>query len=132
MAVTSSIAVALLILLGARPAVAQATVEYGHVATGSTAGLTGLRNKTGSALSLGKKTGSALAPDKQTRVVTGTKKSPEDANRSALEQCAGQNAATLSLKSMPANAVVRIDGKLVGQTPLVLSLAPGTYKVENV
>jgi PEGA domain-containing protein len=125
-----SVAIALLAFLNARPAAAQAAIEYGHVATGSSAGLTGLSNKIDSALSSGKKNGSVLDPDKQPGVMAGTQGSLEDANRRALEQSAGQNAATLSLKSVPAKAVVRIDGKPVGQTPLLMSLAPGTYKVE--
>jgi hypothetical protein len=116
--------------LTASPAAAQATAEYGHIVTGNSAGLTGLSSKINSTLSPGKKAGSVPAPDKQPGVVTGTGNSPEDANRRALEQRAGQDAATLSLKSMPAKAVVRIDGKPVGETPLLVSLAPGTYKVE--
>jgi hypothetical protein len=57
-------------------------------------------------------------------------KSFADANRSALEQVAGENAATLIVRSQPVKAVVCINGKPVGQTPLQLSLAPGTYKIE--
>jgi len=135
MVVAWAMAIALLVLLSARPAAAQATVEYGHVVTGNSAGLTGLSNKINSALSAGKKPASAPAPDKQPGVVTGTvmtstEHSPEDANRRALEQRAGQDAAKLTLKSVPAKAVVRIDGKPVGQTPLLISLAPGAYKIE--
>ena len=47
-----------------------------------------------------------------------------------MEQRAGQDAAKLSFKSVPASAVVRIDGKPVGKTPLLMSLAPGTYQIE--
>jgi PEGA domain len=120
MVVNWSVAIALLVFLNAHPVAAQAAIEYGHVATGSSAGLTGLSNKMDSTLSSGKRND----------VATSTQGSLEDANRRALKQSAGQNAATLSLKSVPAKAVVRIDGKPVGQTPLLLSMAPGTYKVE--
>jgi PEGA domain len=130
MVVSWSVAVALLVFLNAGPAAGQAAIEYSHVVTGSNAGVTALSNKIDSVRSSGKKNGSALAPDKQPRVATGPENNPEDSNRRALEQSAGQNAATVSLKSVPAKAVVRIDGKPVGQTPLLLSLAPGTYKME--
>lgn len=128
--VTWSVAMALLVFLSARPAAAQATVEYGHAVTGASTGLAGVGKKINSALSPSKKPSSVLVPDKQPEGVTGTENSPADANRRALEKGAGQNAATLSLKSVPAKAEVRIDGKPVGQTPLLMSLAPGAYKVE--
>jgi hypothetical protein len=127
MVVTCSVAIALLVFLNAHPAAAQAAIEYGHVATGSSAGATGLSNKIDSALSSGKKNGSALAPDKQPGVVTGTQGSLEDGNRRALEQSAGQNAATLSLKSVPAKALVRIDGKSVGANALILPKPMSLY-----
>jgi len=128
--VICSIAIAVLAVLSVRPAAAQAAIEYGHIATGSSAGLSGLSNKINSTLSPDKKTVSVLTPDKQPGGVTDTAPNPQEANRRALEQNAGQNAATLTLKSVPAKAVVRIDGKPVGQTPLLISLAPGTYRVE--
>ena len=34
------------------------------------------------------------------------------------------------LRSEPSKASVRVDGKPVGQTPLLLMVAPGVYKVE--
>jgi PEGA domain len=55
---------------------------------------------------------------------------PEAANRKALEARAGKDAAKLMLRSQPDKALVRIDGKPVGRTPLLLVLAPGVYKVE--
>jgi hypothetical protein len=55
---------------------------------------------------------------------------PEAANRKALEARAGKDGAKLMLRSQPANASVRIDGKQVGRTPLLLIVAPGIYKVE--
>jgi hypothetical protein len=134
MVAATATAIALLVFLSAPPAAAQATIEYGHVATGNSAGLTGLGSKINSALSPGEKSASVPASHKHAAVGTGAENSPEnkpeDANRRALEQRAGQDAAKLSFKSVPANAVVRIDGKPVGKTPLLMSLAPGTYKVE--
>jgi hypothetical protein len=123
-------AIALLAVLSVRPAATQAAIEYGHIATGSSAGLNGLGNKINSTLSPDKKTVSVVTPDKQPAAVTDTAINPQDANLRALEQRAGQDAAKLTLKSVPAKAVVRIDGKPVGHTPLSMSLAPGNYSVE--
>lgn len=134
MVAATATAIALLAFVSARPAAAQATIEYGHVATGSSAGSNGLGKKIDSALSPGKESASVPASHKQTAVVIGDQNIPEynpaDANRRALEQRAGQDAAKLSFKSVPAKAIVRIDGKPVGETPLLMSLAPGSYKVE--
>lgn len=55
---------------------------------------------------------------------------PEVANRKALEQSAGQEAAKLLLRSTPSRAQVWVDGKFVGNTPLLLIVAPGKYQVE--
>ncbi len=130
MIVAWAMAIALLVFLSARPAAAQAAIEYGHVATGSSAGVAKLGSKAGSALPSDKKSPSMLVVGKQPAMETVTEDSREDANRRALEQRAGQDAAKLSLKSVPARAVVRIDGTPVGLTPLQISLAPGTYKIE--
>ena len=50
-------------------------------------------------------------------------------NRKALEQQAGKNAAKLMLRSTPGHADVKIDGKPVGKTPILLVLSPGQYDV---
>lgn len=135
MVAATATAIALLAFVSARPAAAQATIEYGHVATGSAnagAGLAGLSKKMNSSLSPDKKSASAPASRKGAAGAEEGRdeSSIEEANRRALEQRAGQDAAKLSFKSVPTNAVVRIDGKPVGKTPLLMSLAPGTYKVE--
>jgi hypothetical protein len=122
--------VATAILVFSRPGPAQTAIEYGHIATGSSAGLSGLSNKIDSTLSPDKKPSYVVVPDKQTGVGTGTVTSSDNANRLSLEQHAGPDAAKLSLKSVPAKAVVRIDGKPVGQTPLSISLAPGSYRID--
>jgi PEGA domain len=55
---------------------------------------------------------------------------PEVANRQALEQRAGKDAGKLLLRSVPSAAQVWIDGAFVGNTPMLLILAPGKYQVE--
>jgi hypothetical protein len=141
-----AMSIALLVFLSARPVAAQAAVEYGHLATGNSAGVTAPSNKVDSAVSKkvdsagSDKTDSTASPDNRPSYVVFPDKhpaagsvaetNPEDANRRALELRAGLDAAKLSFKSVPAKAVVRINGKPVGETPLLISLAPGTYKIE--
>jgi PEGA domain-containing protein len=56
---------------------------------------------------------------------------PADAaNRQALEQRAGQNPSKLLIRSVPTAAQVWIDGKFVGNSPMLLVLAPGKYRLE--
>ena len=50
-------------------------------------------------------------------------------NRKTLEDRAGKNAAKLMLRSTPTQAEVKIDGKPVGKTPILLVLSPGQYDV---
>jgi PEGA domain-containing protein len=50
-------------------------------------------------------------------------------NRKLLEEQAGKNAAKLMLRSTPTHADVKIDGKPVGKTPILLVLSPGQYDV---
>ena len=54
----------------------------------------------------------------------------EELNRRALETHAGKDAAKLMLRSLPSKSAVRINGKVVGKTPVLLILAPGAYKIE--
>lgn len=63
-------------------------------------------------------------------VLASASPAPGEANRKALEQKAGRDAAKLVLQSVPSDALAYIDGSLVGRTPLQLILAPGKYKVE--
>jgi hypothetical protein len=53
-----------------------------------------------------------------------------ETNRKALEQRAGSDAAKLQLRSVPAHAMIYVDGKLVGMAPQLLTLPPGKHKVE--
>ena len=55
---------------------------------------------------------------------------PEVVNRKALEQNAGKDAGKLLLRSTPSPAQVWVDGAFVGNTPLLLIVAPGKYEVE--
>lgn len=56
---------------------------------------------------------------------------PADAaNRQALEQRAGQNPCKLLIRSVPTAAQVWIDGNYVGDSPMLLVLAPGKYRLE--
>lgn len=56
---------------------------------------------------------------------------PSDvANRRAFEKQAGPNAGKLLLRSVPSTAQVWIDGVFVGNSPMLLLLAPGKYRVE--
>lgn len=57
------------------------------------------------------------------------KGNPVEANRRRLEEQAGDTPAKLLLRSEPSGAQVQVDGKLVGQTPLLLVVAPGSYEV---
>ncbi len=54
---------------------------------------------------------------------------PEFANRRALQERAGKDAAKLLLRSEPSGAQVWIDGGFVGNSPMLLLLAPGKYRI---
>ena len=54
----------------------------------------------------------------------------EEANRRNLEENAGRDPANILLRSSPTGAQIYVNGALVGHTPLLLSVAPGKYKVE--
>ena len=132
MVATWAIAVVFLVSWSARPAAAQAAAEYGHLATGSSTALNALSKKLDPTLAPPKTSAPNMivVPDTHSAVEPPSDKSIAAANLRVFQRNAGENAAKLSLKSAPANAVVRIDGKPVGETPLLMSLAPGTYRVE--
>lgn len=54
----------------------------------------------------------------------------EVTNRQALEKRAGKDACKLLLRSQPTGAQVWVDGAFVGNTPLLLLVAPGKYQVQ--
>lgn len=55
---------------------------------------------------------------------------PEVTNRQALEQKAGQDAGKLLLRSTPSGGQIWINNAFVGNSPMLLILAPGKYRVE--
>ena len=121
---------ALLVCLGARVAAAQGSAEYGLAVAGAASNATGVAKTIGPALSSVAKAASTVPPDKKSLAAPPASIAPDAANRKALEKRAGKDAAKLTLKSVPPKASVRIDGKTVVQTPLLLTLAPGKYKIE--
>jgi len=54
----------------------------------------------------------------------------EAENRRKLEENAGEDAGRVLLRSVPGEAQVWVEDSLVGKTPLLLILAPGTYPVK--
>jgi hypothetical protein len=55
---------------------------------------------------------------------------PEVINRQNLEKHAGADAAKLLVRSTPSGSHVWIDGAFVGNTPMLLIVAPGKYHVD--
>jgi len=56
---------------------------------------------------------------------------PEDeTNRKALEDNAGKDPANILMRSSPPGAQIYVNGAFVGRTPLLLTVAPGKYKIE--
>jgi hypothetical protein len=55
---------------------------------------------------------------------------PDAVNRKEFEDNAGDKAGKLLLRSVPTGADVFVNNLLVGQTPLLIVIAPGAYKVE--
>lgn len=108
-----------LIPAGARLVCGQAAVEYGGAISKS--GIT--------AVQAPKVTPDLTKAANVAHLPSRTGEPAEDLNRRALESHAGKNAAKLMLRSTPSKASVRIEGKLVGKTPLLLVLAPGAYNV---
>jgi hypothetical protein len=54
---------------------------------------------------------------------------PQVLNRRALEEHAGRDASKLLIRSTPPSSQVWINDKFVGNTPMLLVLAPGKYRV---
>lgn len=71
-----------------------------------------------------------VAPKPSQHLVIPTGPPPEVVNRKALEQNAGRDASKLLLRSTPSPAQVWVDGAFVGNTPMLLIVAPGKYEVE--
>ena len=118
-------------------AFAQGAAEYGTITSGMASSMSGinLMNKASfpatssaakSATVLQRKQMGAVSP-----YIVDSLTSDEAAvvNRRALEEHAGKEAAKLMLRSTPLGANVRLNGKTVGKTPLLLIVAPGQYTV---
>jgi len=71
-----------------------------------------------------------VVPKRSQHLVIPTGPPPEVVNRNALEQSAGRDASKLLLRSTPSAAQVWVDGAFVGNTPMLLIVAPGKYQVE--
>jgi hypothetical protein len=55
---------------------------------------------------------------------------PDEANRKKFEENAGKDAGKILFRSVPNGASIFLNHMLVGNTPLLLFLAPGKYDVE--
>lgn len=129
--------VALLLILASSCAYAQAAAEYGGATSGisgSIAGTNIMKNVTlpdtgGSKPSVLMTQPSGDAGANKNYIFDSMKQGSVAENRKDLEARAGENAAKLMLRSKPNEAEVKIDGKPVGKTPLLLVLAPGQYDV---
>lgn len=129
--------VSLLLVLASSCVFAQAAAEYGG-ATSSMAGSissVNLMNKVkfpdtsqqkGSVI-MSQPTKGANGSSKY--ILESMKQGSVAANRKAFEERAGKNASKLMLRSTPTGATVKINGKPVGKTPILLVLAPGQYDV---
>lgn len=115
---------------------AQAAAEYGSTTSGMAGSMSkiNLMNKVKlpDLSSNGNPTVIMSKPTAQTNanyILDSMKKGSVAINRKNLEQHAGANASKLMLRSSPTDAAVKINGKLVGRTPILLVVAPGQYDV---
>jgi PEGA domain len=127
----------LLLLLATGCVYAQAAAEYGGATSGIAASISNtnlMKNIQVPDIPGSKPSVIMSQPSKNSGVSSNyifdsMKQGSVEANRKALEDQAGKNAAKLMLRSTPAHADVQIDGKPVGKTPILLVLAPGQYDV---
>lgn len=118
-----SVELAVLVSISTNYAAAQAAAEYGQISAAVGAAATqGLSKNKGF-------TAFTLPPD-QPGLTPSQGNAGEGSNRKELEAQAGKNAAKLMLRSASSKAWVRINGKPVGETPLLLIVAPGVYVVD--
>lgn len=125
----------LVLALGAGCAFAQAAAEYGGATSGIAGSMSRINIMKDVKFPSGTKSNSSVIVNKLSAqksskfindsMVTGS----VEANRRALESKAGKDAAKLMLRSVPNHAYVRIDGKIVGKTPLLLIVPPRQYKL---
>jgi len=113
------------ILACAQPAASQAAAEYGKAASAAA-----------SAASQAKPAIVVASPSPTKK--PGSKHLPQglqpkelaEENRRAFLENAGEQPAVVLLRSEPGGAQVWMDGKVVGETPLLLVVAPGAHVVE--
>lgn len=129
--------ITLLLILASSCGYAQAAVEYGGATSGIASSIAGtnlmknvqIPDTSGSKPSVLMTQPSGAAGVNKNYIFDSMKQGSVAENRKDLEAQAGKNAAKLMLRSNPNQADVKIDGKPVGQTPLLLVLAPGQYDV---
>lgn len=132
-----ALSTSLLLMLATACAFGQAAAEYGSATSGMATSMSGINimNKVKfPSTSQEKPTVIMSQPSNDAKanpnyIFDSMKKGSVAANRKALEQRAGKNAAKLMLRSSPTGALVKIDGKPVGKTPILLVLPPGRYDV---
>lgn len=130
----------LLLILASSCVYAQAAAEYG----GATSGIAGSISRTNLMNKVAVPDLTANGGDKSSVIMSqptnaaganpnyifdSMKQGSVAENRKVLEDQAGKNAAKLMLRSTPTHADVKIDGKPVGKTPILLVLSPGQYNV---
>jgi len=127
----------LLLALATRFGFAQAAAEYGSATSGMAGSMSGinLMNKAKFPATTSKDPTVIMSQASQDSKVSpnyildSMRQGSVAANRKALEQRAGKNASKLMLRSSPTDAYVKIDGKPVGNTPILLVVSPGQYDV---
>lgn len=107
-----------------RVTLGQAIAEAGALTSGSAAAASGVKAVTIPSIK------TPQDANKSPHLTIATIQHPEVTNRQALEQNAGKNPGKLLLRSAPTGAQVFVNGMLVGNTPLLLVVAPGKYQVE--
>ena len=125
----------LVVVLGTVCAFAQAAVEYGGATSGIAGSMSRINimkdakfpatSKSDSNVVMNKRSGQGGSKFIDDTMLDGS----VEANRRALEDKAGKDAAKLMLRSVPSDAYVRLDGKIVGRTPLLLVIPPHQYKL---
>ncbi len=125
----------LVLVLGAACAFAQAAAEYGSTTSGVAGSMSKINLMNKVKFPSGPHGKSTVIQSKATNA-KGTKfindsmiEGSIKANRKSLEAHPGKNPSKLMLRSIPDHAYVRINGKIVGQTPLLLIVAPGQYQL---
>lgn len=132
-----AVELSLLLMLAASCAFAQAAAEYGSATSGMASSMSGinLMNKVKFPDTSQEKPSVIMSQPSQNAgggtsyIFESMKQGSVTANRKDLEEHAGKNAAKLMLRSTPTDAYVKVNGKSVGRTPLLLVVPPGRYDV---